>query len=40
VYPQVKILIDDAALEMRTMTQFATFSKDYETGEMRVTPLH
>lgn len=40
VYPQVKILLDDAALEVRTVTQFATFSKDYETGELRITPLH
>lgn len=39
VYPQVKILLDDAALEVRAATQFATFSKDYETGKLRVTPL-
>lgn len=40
VYPKVKILLDDAALEIRAVTQFATFSKDYETGELRITPLH
>jgi len=40
VYPQVKIIVDDAALEVRAVTQFATFSKDYEAGELRITPLH
>jgi len=40
VYPQVKIFLDEAALEVRALTQFATFSKDYETGELRITPLH
>jgi len=40
VYPHVKVLLDDAALEVRAVTQFATFSKDYETGELRITPLH
>lgn len=39
VYPQVKILLDEAALEVRAVTQFATFSKDYDTGELRITPL-
>jgi hypothetical protein len=38
VYPRVKIGIDDTGLEVRSLTQFATFSKDYDVGEMRMTP--
>lgn len=38
VYPNTTIEIDDGAMEIRAITHFATFSKDYETGAIRVTP--
>lgn len=37
-YPGVKIGIDDTGLEIQNLTQYATFSKDYEVGELRTTP--
>ncbi len=38
VYPNTTIEIDDGAKEIRAVTHFATFSKDYETGSIRMTP--
>jgi hypothetical protein len=40
VYPGVKVGIDDTALEVRKLTQYVTFSKDYDLGELRMTPYH
>lgn len=40
VYPHVRVTIDDAVEEVQVETQFATFSKEAETGELRITPLH
>ena len=37
-YPQVKIIVDDQAQDLKNTIQFATFSKDYEAGELRITP--
>ena len=37
-YPKVKVIVDDQAQDLRNLTQYATFSKDYEAGELRVTP--
>ncbi len=39
VYPHVRVSVDDAVEEVQVETQFATFSKDADTGELRVTPL-
>lgn len=39
-YPLVRIGIDDAGLELQKMTQFATFTKDYEGGQLRMTPYN
>ena len=36
-YPRVKILVDEAPLDLKNVTQYATFSKDYDTGELRMT---
>lgn len=40
VYPNVKISIDNAGVDIQRLTQFATFSKDYDLGELRVTPYN
>lgn len=37
-YPGVKIQINLLALELKSLTQFATFSTNAETGEIRITP--
>ena len=37
-YPKVKVIVDDLAQDLRNLTQYATFSKDYEAGELRITP--
>lgn len=37
VYPNVRLSIDDAGREIQKLTQFATFTKDYEAGELRMT---
>ena len=39
-YPNVRIGIDDAGREIQKLTQFATFTKDYEDGELRMTSYH
>lgn len=39
-HPNVRIGIDDAGREIEKLTQFATFTKDYEAGELRMTPYH
>lgn len=39
-YPNVKIGIDDAGADIKKLTQFATFSKDYESGGLRITPYN
>ncbi|MEO7717605.1 MAG: FapA family protein [Capsulimonas sp.] len=38
IFPKVKVLVDDAPLEVRAVTQFVSFTKDYEAGTIRVTP--
>ncbi|HEX5324148.1 MAG TPA: hypothetical protein VFW40_10205, partial [Capsulimonadaceae bacterium] len=38
LYPNTTIEIDDGGKEIRAITHFATFSKDYETGAIRMTP--
>ena len=37
-YPRVKVIVDDQAQDLRDVIQYATFSKDYEAGELRITP--
>ncbi len=37
-HPKVKVIVDDQAQDLQYAIQFATFSKDYEAGELRVTP--
>jgi uncharacterized protein (DUF342 family) len=37
VHPQTHIEIDDVEMTVKKLTQFVTFSKDYEAGAMRVT---
>jgi uncharacterized protein (DUF342 family) len=37
-YPNVKVTVDDLTMDLKNLTQFVTFSKDYEGGELRVTP--
>lgn len=37
-YPGVKIQINALTLELKSLTQFATFSTDADTGEIRITP--
>ena len=37
-YPKVKVIVDDQAQDLKNLTQYATFSKDYDLGELRVTP--
>ena len=37
VFVKVKIIADDAPLAINSITQFVSFSKDYETGIVRVT---
>ena len=37
-YPKVKIIVDDLAMELQNMTQYVTFSKDYDAGSLRMTP--
>ena len=37
-YPKVKVIVDDQAQDLQNVTQYVTFSKDYEAGELRVTP--
>jgi len=39
-YPKVKIFIDEAALEIKEETQFATFSKDWDNSEIRMTSYY
>lgn len=39
-HPNVRIGIDDAGREIQKLTQFATFTKDYESGELRMTSYH
>lgn len=35
-YPQVKVIVDDAPLEIKQMLQFGSFSKNYASGNLRV----
>ena len=37
VYPQTHIEIDDVGMTVKKLTQFVTFSKDYEAGALRLT---
>lgn len=37
-FPHTTIEIDDGGTEIRSITHYATFSKDYETGAIRTTP--
>lgn len=37
-YPNVKITVDALTLDLQNLTQYVTFSKDYDAGEMRITP--
>lgn len=37
VHPQTIIEIDDVGMSVKKLTQFVTFSKDYEAGALRVT---
>jgi len=39
-YPKVKISIDELTWEVPALTQFACFTRDYELGEIRMTPFH
>ncbi|MCC6446032.1 MAG: FapA family protein [Armatimonadetes bacterium] len=39
-FPKVRVLIDEAALEIKQITQFATFSKDWDNGEIRMTSYY
>ncbi|BDI30882.1 hypothetical protein CCAX7_29330 [Capsulimonas corticalis] len=38
IFPKVKVLVDDAPLEVRAVTQFVSLTKDYEIGQIRMTP--
>jgi hypothetical protein len=38
-HPRVRVLIDDAALELPTATQYANFTRDVASGAIRVTAL-
>ncbi len=37
-YPNVHITVDDLTMDLQNLTQFVTFSKDYDAGELRITP--
>jgi hypothetical protein len=37
IHPKVRVVVDDAALEIRKTTQYVTFSKDYDSGQLRTT---
>jgi hypothetical protein len=37
-YPNVKISVDELTMELQNLTQFVTFSKDYDAGALRITP--
>ena len=39
VYPKTRISIDEVSTDIEHLTQFATFSKDYEIGDLRMTPF-
>jgi hypothetical protein len=37
VHPQTQIEIDDVGMTVKKLTQYVTFSKDYEAGALRLT---
>jgi len=37
ICPKVRVIVDDAVLEVKKTTQYVTFSKDYESGNLRTT---
>jgi hypothetical protein len=37
-YANVKISVDELTMDLQNVTQFVTFSKDYDAGELRITP--
>jgi uncharacterized protein (DUF342 family) len=37
ICPKVRVVVDDAVLEVKKTTQYVTFSKDYENGQLRTT---
>jgi len=37
ICPKVRVVVDDAVLEVKKVTQYVTFSKDYESGQLRTT---
>lgn len=39
VFPPTQIEIDDVGLTIKAVTQFVTYSKDYEAGLLRMTPF-
>lgn len=37
ICPKVRVIVDESALEVQKTTQYVTFSKDYESGQIRIT---
>ena len=37
ICPKVRVVVDDAVLEVRKTTQYVTYTKDYENGQLRFT---